>query len=407
MRSRRESAPRTPHRHRLWPVAVVLVAFYSPFLVARLSEHDAYWLVHVGRQMLEANDSSTVITPALGWQSEVGYDGQYYYALAVDPTHAPDYMPASPGPAYYSSRVLYPLLARALAVGQAGAVPITMLVLNLLAVGAGTLAIATWLRRRRMSPWFSLLYGLYPGLIFAVFRDLTEPLAFGLVAVSAVVFDRRSRSALTTSAVLLALAALARETTLAFALGLAFALVVPEQSGATIRGIKWRRALAFFAACSVPALLWRIVVARLVGGSAREPGDGLRSIVPFHGILDYWPWDSQHVLIATSVVLPTLIGLASLPWLLRRPAARGSAILFALNAAAFVVFVPRIAEVDYGAAGRIAVGAVLASIICLPSWPRRGFSLVYTASVVLLWSLPWYAFMSAALDIPGLTLITS
>ena len=93
MRSRRETAARRVSRRRLWPVAVVLVAFYAPFLVARLTAHNAYWFVHVGRQMLEASNSSTVITPALGWQSEVGYDGQYYFAVAVDPAHAKNHMP--------------------------------------------------------------------------------------------------------------------------------------------------------------------------------------------------------------------------------------------------------------------------------------------------------------------------
>ena len=406
MRSRRETAARKVSRRRLWPVAVVLVAFYAPFLVARLTAHNAYWFVHVGRQMLEASNSSTVITPALGWQSEVGYDGQYYFAVAVDPAHAKNHMP--PGIAgFVYSRPVYPALSGALGAQSTAAVPYAMLIINLLAVGAGTLAIGAWLRRRGVSPLFSLLYGLYPGLIFAVFRDLTEPLAFSLVALAAVVLDRRSRTSLIVGATLLALAGLTRETTLVFALGAAVAMLGGRWAAGTTSFARWRRSILFLTACVGPLLVWRAVVGQFVSGPTQERGDGLRSVIPFHGMADYWPWDDQHVLIAISVLLPTVAALVSVPRLLRQPDARALGLMLGLNAAAFVVFLPTAVDVDYGAAGRAAIGVVVATIACLPAWSRGGRPSPYAATVVLTWSLPWYALMSGALGIAGLTLITS
>ena len=59
----------------------------------------------------------------------------------------------------------------------------------------GTLALALWLRARRYSPWFALLYAAYPGLIFCVVRDLTEPVAFALVALALLVFDAGAKLA--------------------------------------------------------------------------------------------------------------------------------------------------------------------------------------------------------------------
>jgi hypothetical protein len=395
-----ESRAGTRARPRLWPVAVVLVAFYTPFLVARLSQHDAYWFVHVGRQMLDAGRTSTEITPALGWQSEVGYDGQYYFALAVDPAHADDYMPGGIAGIVYS-RPVYPALAGMLGASSTSAVPWAMLILNLVAVGAGTLAVASWLRRRRVSPWFALLYGLFPGLIFAVFRDLTEPTAFALVTLAAVTLDRRTRGAVVLAAALFSLAGLTRETTLVFAVGAAVALL-----GADWRA-RWPRSILFLAGCVAPLLVWRLVVGQLVSGPTQERGDGLRSLIPFNGLAEYWPWDTQHVLIVVSIVLPTLLALAGVPRLLGRWRTRPVGVTLGLNAAAFVVFLPSGVGVDYGAAGRAAVGVVLATVACLPAWCMNGRPTRYAASVAFLWSLPWYALVCAGLGIAGLTLITT
>ena len=46
---------------------------------------------------------------------KAGYDGQFNYAIAADPLHA---SPALDVPAYRYQRILYPLLVRALALGQ-------------------------------------------------------------------------------------------------------------------------------------------------------------------------------------------------------------------------------------------------------------------------------------------------
>ena len=67
----------------------------------------------------------------------LGYDGQFAYWIARDPT------PAVTGayldvPAYRYQRILYPLLAWALAAGQAALVPWTLVAVNLAAQLAGT-----------------------------------------------------------------------------------------------------------------------------------------------------------------------------------------------------------------------------------------------------------------------------
>lgn len=407
MRFVRSSQANAGAQPPLWPVAVILAAVYAPFLMARLTTYNALWFVHIGRQMLGASHSSTVITPAVGWGSSVGYDGQYYWALAVDPVHAQDYMPTNGGFVY--SRVLYPGLARVLGLGSVGAVPYTMLAINLLAVVAGTLAVAAWLRRRGLSPGLALIYGLFPGLVFCVFRDLTEPLAFALVALAGLVFDRRSQTSTAWAAVLLAFAGLTRETTLVFAVPAALAVAGAEwdplRSSAVTR---WRRATLFLVTTIGPLLVWRAIVSQLIGGPTQERGSGLRWFIPFGGILHYWPWDAQHWLIVLTVILPTVAALLGAVVLFRRPRMRALGLLLAFNAAAFVVFLPSDVDVDYGAAGRAAIGVVLASLVCLPAWSSQGRRLSRpAATVAVLWSLPWFVVASIVVGAPGIGLVTS
>src|SRR5205823_7627719 len=129
-----------------------------------------------------------VIRPALGAQNALGYDGQYYFALAADPAHAHDYMGSEAGIVY--ARPFYPVVSRAASIGSVTALPYAMLIVNLLAVLAGTAAVALWLVKHGLSPWPALLYGLFPGLIVTAFRDLPEPLAFALAALAVLAFVR-------------------------------------------------------------------------------------------------------------------------------------------------------------------------------------------------------------------------
>ncbi len=167
------------------PLAVVTLTLliYSAWTVVFfVSGHDARDLTFMGLRFLRLSHASTVITidPRYHYYPNgTGYDGQYNYYIALDPINAHYYMD---WPAYRYTRILYPLLARLLAFGQPALVPYTLLALNWLAIGGGTLVVAAWLKRRGLSPWLALVYAFYPGLFIAYQHDLSEPLAYGLVA---------------------------------------------------------------------------------------------------------------------------------------------------------------------------------------------------------------------------------
>lgn len=169
--------------HPLVAVGAVMALFYLVYLLhAFTSGHDARSFIMLERyRLLQSHKSSVIkVEPGFpyakrGW----GYDGQYFYMMALDPVNARYYVR---GGSYYYSRVLYPLSARALALGRPALIPYTLILINLLSVAWGTVMLAAWLRRKRISPWFALIYGACSGIFVCFQRDLTEPLAYALLA---------------------------------------------------------------------------------------------------------------------------------------------------------------------------------------------------------------------------------
>jgi hypothetical protein len=391
---------------RVAPVVLCVVAFYAVFVSIRVEQHGVQWFVHIGSDFLSAAHTSDVIRPSIGAQSKVGYDGQYYFALAADPAHARDYMRGSAGVIY--SRAFYPAVARVASLGSVTALPYAMLVINLLAVLAGTVAIALWFVKRAFSPWPAVLFGLFPGLIFTAFRDLTEPLAFGLAALAVLAFDAARGRRLALSALLFALAVLTRETIVPFALAGAAALVLEDRARTGAWWHRWRRAVAFAAATCGPLVVWRLIVSAWINEPTQELGHERGWVLPLHGIWSWWPFDLVHWLIVLTVTLPALATGAGALILLRRKRSLVFAGLLLVNVLLYVVWLPRSVYVDHPAASRAAIGVVLASLYCLPAWWRAAArSRVAIAGGAFLLSIGWYLIAAALFGLSGIYYITS
>lgn len=149
----------------------------------------------------------------------VGYDGQFYYRLALNPftTRQIDFGMKIDDPPYRQQRILYPLLVWAVSGGQWQAVPWAMLFVNW-----ACLVMMGWMAGRLMQSfgqhalWGALLV-MYPGFVITYRFDLTEIVAATFLMASLLTLQR-CRFPLT--ALLLVLAVLARETTLLFAFAL-------------------------------------------------------------------------------------------------------------------------------------------------------------------------------------------
>jgi hypothetical protein len=144
-----------------------------------------------------------------------GYDGQFNYYIARDP---------DPGkvaqfldvPAYRYQHILYPLLARALALGNPDAIPWTLIAINLACLFTITFLTGELLAQRGAGRWGGLVFGLWAGLIGAVRLDLSEPLALLLVVFALWIAGPGLDRKLFLCALLLSLAMLAKETMIPF-----------------------------------------------------------------------------------------------------------------------------------------------------------------------------------------------
>ena len=188
-------------RMRPWHVVLAISLLYVLLTLARYNGDPKYFAL-IG----------TRYDPGVP-DGRPGYDGQFAYQIARDPANG---WTKTDVPAYRYQRIAYPIAARVLALGNADLVPWTLILINL-----GALVVGTWLTEEilqhfRMSRWYALAYGLSAGTLMSVRLDLTEPLAYAL-AQAGVLLALKDRWRW--AAVVLAVAALTKEMTLAFAGG--------------------------------------------------------------------------------------------------------------------------------------------------------------------------------------------
>lgn len=108
-----------------------------------------------------------------------GYDGMMFYRLALEPFTRVQtaYGITLDEPSYRQQRILYPLIVWVLSLGNAEWVPVLMVLVNLLAIGAMALAAGGIARQYGLDPLWGLLVPLYPGFLISFSRDTAEIVA--------------------------------------------------------------------------------------------------------------------------------------------------------------------------------------------------------------------------------------
>jgi hypothetical protein len=225
-----------------------------------------------------------------------GYDGQFAYAIAVDPLNAPALMDVA---AYRYQRILYPMLARVLGWGQRGLIAWTLIAINFAALLAGTAIVEALLRANGASRWYALAYGLFAGVLMPLRLDLTEPMAYAL-ALAAVWATTTGRRPLTAGA-LLALAALTKETTLLFAAALVAYHALHR---------RMRDALIVGAAAAIPFAIWQLILFAQFGQFGVGSGGALGTPFEAAPLRGWWALasiDLTAFIVISLIMLPMAI----------------------------------------------------------------------------------------------------
>jgi hypothetical protein len=235
--------------------ALAVLAVHLVLVLPMLAQHhfDASVLIVAGDRFVTAGQTPV---PIIIRPHSDGYDGQFYYRLALSPFLAQEnaFGIDLAHPAWRMQRILLPLLARGLAWGDPAAIPWAFLAIN----AAGIFAIAAtaaWLARRLDLPWYvPLAIAAWPAWLIALTHDTTEILAAALLLAALAAYLAR-RIAL--YAVLIALATLTRETAILAAGGIFLAEVwrAMRQRGLAT----WIRPILAGLAL-LPFFIWRHIV---------------------------------------------------------------------------------------------------------------------------------------------------
>ena len=203
------SAAQLPVRHGVY-FALLIALTYALLLIPALRTHhsDISTFIVAGDQFVHSADT---LAPIIVRPHSAGYDGQFYYAIALNPFALGT---SSGGVAFDHAawrwqRILYPFLAHFAAFGLPERMPAALLAINIAALSALALLagqIARSMPTAGLWPWGFMLW---PGFLTSLTHDTTEILAcaFLLGALLAYLQKRYWRFA-----ALAAMASLTRET---------------------------------------------------------------------------------------------------------------------------------------------------------------------------------------------------
>ncbi len=263
--------------------------------------------------------------PVLSEPEDDGYDGQFFWRLSRSPHElglAPVHGVALDTPIRVG-RPAYPALVWAASGGgRAGIVDWMMIVVNVVMTGLLCLLLASTARRHGVSPWIGAAAALWPGLLFAVGRDLSEPGSAFLV-VAGLAALHRERPAL--AGLAWTVAVLWREQALilpaAYGCWWAITLLRRRASARSFGALwPWLAPLAAF-------VTWQAVAAAAVGTPPIRASGEQNAVLPLTGLIaemSSWTrleegvtglvWLLELAIALTIVVSAIVVGARSRRW---------------------------------------------------------------------------------------------
>jgi len=219
-----------------------------------------------------------------------GYDGQFYYRLALDPLNwNKTAFGITMDQSYRYTRIGYPTLAWLVSLGQHQLVPLALVAINLLGVAAMAFLGGMFARESGRHALWGLAFAAYFGLVISVGRDTAEPLAEACMLGGLLAY-RRSKPILCT--VLFMVGAITRETILLAPAAIAVTRLVAMARRQVRPGLA---DLTWVVPAGVYGVL-EVAVHFVVKGEFPLLANGSRNLAaPFTAMLDALTFDIRHI----------------------------------------------------------------------------------------------------------------
>ncbi|MDI6784032.1 MAG: hypothetical protein QME64_08075 [bacterium] len=186
-------------------IVAIIAIVYLLFIISRLAVFgfDPSRLVTAGDKFCDPNQVPANLSVL---KKSLGYDGEFYYRLALNPFTAQEteFGIRLDFPAYRQQRIIYPLLVWALSFGQAQLVPWMMIGVNFLGLCLMAWFAARYAQELNQNALWGMLIPLYPGFLLTLSRNLTEIIAITFL-LGSLLFIRKSRPILATGLIILAI----------------------------------------------------------------------------------------------------------------------------------------------------------------------------------------------------------
>lgn len=313
-----------------------------------------------------------------------GYDGQFAYFIARDGAGSIPYMD---GATLRFMRIVYPLTARLLALGNSDLVPYTLVLVNILAHSIGA-ALVTYLlgllaQKRAPAVLGGLIFSLWIGGLYGIRLDLHEPLCFAL-SLGATVAYVHKRFRLTV--VLLLLAILTKELAIVFAAGLALHAFFNGKRG-------W--SILLFCAPVSGFVLWLVILRAWFGNfPTRYPAGRGITLIPFSGL--FWADDPiSFFLLSIWLAIPTAVLFLIAVRYIWKKRELPLAVALLLMGAGFIMAMPGVAWEDPVAAYRVGMPIVVTGILFIGMHYPRGLkwlAALWMPSLIMLLLVPGFWF---------------
>jgi hypothetical protein len=202
---------------------ILTTIIYSVFIILQLKiyNYDITRFIFAGERYVD----SRLVTQKIFISQGDGYDGQFYYRLAIDPftKKVIDYGITFDSPMLRQQRILYPLLTRLFTFGSPTLIPFMLVFLNYIVLGLLGWMGGIYVKKLDLHALYGTIFPLFVGFIITLTRNLTEIVEITLI-MSFFLLLRQKKHLLST--IFLSLAVLTKETALIVPLAAFFTFLI-------------------------------------------------------------------------------------------------------------------------------------------------------------------------------------